>query len=216
MPYRGRDRPCGRPPAQIPACGTTALGSCLGSWRRKRTSGKGCITRAGGSHRVARRFIRSQLRRVRWLRRRSALYQCRVTWVRKAADRVGVAGHGVVGEVPSHHACQPPPLLRDGLMPASLELVVDLSQLRPHPLRDRDTPQPEAPVPGLPADVREAQKVERLRLAQTPRCRSLGGAPPELDQPRLVRVQLQPELREPLAKLGQEPLAHPPGTRTRR
>jgi hypothetical protein len=26
---RGRDRPCGRPPAQIPACGTTALGSCL-------------------------------------------------------------------------------------------------------------------------------------------------------------------------------------------
>jgi transposase len=27
---RGRDRPCGRPPAQIPACGITALGSCLG------------------------------------------------------------------------------------------------------------------------------------------------------------------------------------------
>ena len=30
-PYRGRDRPCGRPPAQIPACATNALGSCLGS-----------------------------------------------------------------------------------------------------------------------------------------------------------------------------------------
>jgi hypothetical protein len=28
---RGRDRPFGRPPAQIPACGTTALGSSLGS-----------------------------------------------------------------------------------------------------------------------------------------------------------------------------------------
>jgi hypothetical protein len=27
---RGRDRPRGRPPAQIPACGTTALGSYLG------------------------------------------------------------------------------------------------------------------------------------------------------------------------------------------
>jgi len=26
---RGRDRPFGRPPAQIPACGITALGSCL-------------------------------------------------------------------------------------------------------------------------------------------------------------------------------------------
>jgi hypothetical protein len=29
--FRGRDRPCGRPPAQIPACGFAALGSCLGS-----------------------------------------------------------------------------------------------------------------------------------------------------------------------------------------
>ena len=28
---RGRNRPFGRPPAQIPACGTTALGSSLGS-----------------------------------------------------------------------------------------------------------------------------------------------------------------------------------------
>jgi hypothetical protein len=27
---RGRDRPYGRPPAQIPASGITALGSCLG------------------------------------------------------------------------------------------------------------------------------------------------------------------------------------------
>ena len=32
--HRGRDRPHGRPPAQIPACGTTALGSCLRSERR--------------------------------------------------------------------------------------------------------------------------------------------------------------------------------------
>ena len=30
QPGRGRDRPCGRPPAQIPACGITALGSYLG------------------------------------------------------------------------------------------------------------------------------------------------------------------------------------------
>jgi hypothetical protein len=27
----GRDRPCGRPPAQIPACTASALGSCLRS-----------------------------------------------------------------------------------------------------------------------------------------------------------------------------------------
>ena len=34
IPDRGRDRRCWRPPAQIPACGTTALGSSLGWWRR--------------------------------------------------------------------------------------------------------------------------------------------------------------------------------------
>ena len=38
----------------------------------KRTLGQGCVMRTGGSHRVARRFIRSQVRLVRWLRRRSA------------------------------------------------------------------------------------------------------------------------------------------------
>jgi hypothetical protein len=32
-PYRGRDRPCGAAPTQIPACATNALGSCLGYWR---------------------------------------------------------------------------------------------------------------------------------------------------------------------------------------
>ena len=52
-----------------------------------------------------------------------------------------------------------------------------------------------------------------LRLAQTPPPPVDGGMPPELDQPGLVRVQLQPELREPLAKLGQEPLARPARTR---
>jgi hypothetical protein len=36
---RGRDRPCGRPPAQIPACGTTALGSYLGCIAAKRALG---------------------------------------------------------------------------------------------------------------------------------------------------------------------------------
>jgi ADP-ribose pyrophosphatase YjhB (NUDIX family) len=36
---RGRDRPYGRPPAQIPACAANALGSCLGFWRRSASPG---------------------------------------------------------------------------------------------------------------------------------------------------------------------------------
>jgi hypothetical protein len=40
---RGRDRPCGRPPAQIPACGIPALGSCHGYLAANRVSGQGCL-----------------------------------------------------------------------------------------------------------------------------------------------------------------------------
>jgi hypothetical protein len=42
----------------------------------------------------------------------------------KGRDHVGVAGDGVVGEVSSHHAGQPLPLLGVGMMPASHEFLV--------------------------------------------------------------------------------------------
>src|SRR6266487_7043453 len=107
----------------------------------------------------------------------------------------------------SHHACQPPRLVGDGQMPAPLKLVFDLLELGLQPLRDGVTPEPETPASPLPADVREAQEVERLRLPQSPRRSSLGSEPPELDQPGLVGMQLQPELRQPLAKSRRNCLA---------
>src|SRR5438034_102757 len=91
-------------------------------------------------------------------------------------------------------------------MPASHQLGLDLAQLRPQPLRRGDPFELKAPVAGLPADVREAQEGERLRLAETPLLSSLGGEPAELDQARLLGRQLQAELRKPAAKLGAEPL----------
>src|SRR6266511_4669519 len=124
--------------------------------------------------------------------------------VPEGLDRPGVARHGVVGEVSSHHTGQPGALLRDGPMPACLELVFDLLELGPHPLGDRDAPEPEPPAPGLPADVREAQEVERLRLSEPVRLAVRGGEPPELDQASLVGMQLQGELRDPVAKIVEE------------
>src|SRR5450755_78582 len=62
------------------------------------------------------------------------------------------------------------------------------------------------PRPGGPADVREPQKSERLWLAKSSRLAFAGGEPPELDQARLLGVQLQAELRESVAKLRPEPL----------
>jgi hypothetical protein len=53
--------------------------------------------------------------------------------------------------------------------------------------------------------VREAEEAKRLGFPEAPCLSILGGEPPELDQPRLVGVQHQPELRESLTQLGQEP-----------
>ena len=104
----------------------------------------------------------------------------------------------------SHHAAKPPPLLWDRLVPTSHELVLDLSELRPHPLRDGDALELETPVPRLPTDVREPKKVERLRLPEATCRPTCGREPAELDQARLVGVQFQTELREPLAQVGEE------------
>jgi len=90
--------------------------------------------------------------------------------------------------------------------PAQQALVFDLSQLGPHPLRAGLALQPEAPGPRLRAVVREAEEVERLGLADAPRRPVSGRVAPELDEARLVGVQLQVELRQPLAKLSEEPL----------
>jgi len=106
--------------------------------------------------------------------------------------------------MPSHHAAKPAPLVGDGQMPAPLKLVFDLLELGPQPLRDGVAPEPETPVLAPSADVREAQELEGLRLPESPCRSSLGGEPPELDQPGLVGMQLQPELREPLAKVVEE------------
>jgi hypothetical protein len=54
--------------------------------------------------------------------------------------------------------------------------------------------------------VREPQERERLRFPLAPRRPVLGGTPPELDQPGLTGMQLQPEPGEPAAQLVPEPL----------
>ena len=202
---RGRDRPCGRPPAQIPACGTTALGSCLGlsggeAHLRERVQGSG-----RGQPPGTMRFIRT--------RAAATSGSCAPAPGASAGlpgsgmrYRTVVAGHGVVGLMPAHHGGQPSPLLGEWLVAAPPELVFDLLQLGPQPFRVGLAPDPEPPAPGRHADVREAQERERLRFPLAPRRAPAGGVPPELDQPGLGGVQLQAELREPLAQPGQERL----------
>src|SRR5262245_39156043 len=91
-------------------------------------------------------------------------------------------------------------------MSASLELVFDLSQLRPHPFRDGLALAPETTGLRLAAHVREAEEVERFGFPDTPGRPPPSGVPTELDEPGFVGMQFQPELREPLAKISKEPL----------
>src|ERR1035437_362334 len=89
-------------------------------------------------------------------------------------------------------------------MHASPELVFDLGQLRPHPFRDGLALQPEPSVLGLPAEMREAQEIKRLGFPVATSHPCSGSIAPELDESRLVGMQLQAELRQSLTKVGKE------------
>src|SRR5215471_7893878 len=62
----------------------------------------------------------------------------------------------------------------------------------------------DSPGPGLPADMREAQEVERLRLTEPPGLPVSGGEPPELDQPSLIGLEPQPEPGESVPQVGRK------------
>ena len=118
--------------------------------------------------------------------------------------RVDVAGHGVVGEVPSHHACQPSPLFGDGLMPASPESVFDLcsfARIRFEMVMRLSQKRPSLVFP------QKCVKPRKSNVSGLPRPRAapvLGGVAPELDEAGLVGMQFQVELREPLTKVAEE------------
>src|SRR6516225_311445 len=111
----------------------------------------------------------------------------------------------VVTKMSRHHRTQPLANLRDGLVHSPPQLDFDFSQFRLQSLGHGLTQDREVlPVSLLGTDVREAEKVERLRFAQATLPPIEGSPRAELDQPGLVRVQLQPELGEPLTQGGQE------------
>src|SRR6516165_7413688 len=94
--------------------------------------------------------------------------------------------------------------LRHRYVPTPLELLLDLLQLPPQALGDRPALHGEVPLPVLPADMREAQKVERFRLPCSSLFPVLLGIPPELDPSRLVRMQFQSKLPQPFSEVFQK------------
>jgi len=90
---------------------------------------------------------------------------------------------------------------------APLQLVLDRLELCPLSLRDGDALEEEASVAGLGAGMREAQEVERLRLAQPALGPSLNCEAAELDQASLVLVQFQTEPAKPPMKIDEKLLS---------
>ena len=89
-------------------------------------------------------------------------------------------------------------------MSASFQLGGDCAELGTHAFTDGVPKEQEASFPGSSADVREAQKVEGLRLSFRPslpfgRCEAS-----KLDEPGLIAVQFQAELAHPLMQESQE------------
>jgi len=71
------------------------------------------------------------------------------------------------------------------------QLGLHLLQLCLHPLANRLPKKHELSLFRLPADMREAEEVEGLRFTQTSVLSIRRRVASELDQPRLLRVQLQ-------------------------
>jgi hypothetical protein len=91
------------------------------------------------------------------------------------------------------------------MLPAS-KLCLDGFQLRNHPLFRSDSPDGEGVgLMASPAVAGEAQEHEGLRFSLSSLPPFVGRITPELDQPSLVRVKFQAELRQPFLELFKEP-----------
>src|SRR6266852_3578212 len=113
----------------------------------------------------------------------------------KNCQRRLVHGHSVVAKVSTYNRPQPLALFGDGFVHSSPKLGFHLIQLRLQPFPYR-LPQHREPsiAPLLYADMRKAEKVERLRLPFSTPLPLVDRMRTELQQPRFLGMQLQVEL----------------------
>jgi hypothetical protein len=123
----------------------------------------------------------------------------------KDVQRVAVRGHTVIADVPADHRAHPCADCRDGVVHAPSEVGFHRVQLRLQARTNRLPPHRETSVAPLrPADVREAEEVERLRLPESARPPVLGRIGAKFQQPCFLGMQLQVELPKPLGELCPE------------
>ncbi len=99
-------------------------------------------------------------------------------------------------------------------MHAPMELLLDFFKLGSHPLADRLALHHKAPIPVLPADVRESQKIECFGFPFSSLYPVQFGKSPELNPARLIWVQFQPELSQSFLKIDEETICVGPILKT--
>ena len=120
----------------------------------------------------------------------------------------------VVGVVPAQHHRQPPVLVAEPLVHPLPHLLAQLLQFADHPLPFGLLAVEKAPVSGLAAVMREARK-SNTSAASCPRANGFFSKPSELDQPRLVLLEMQTELGQsppdvPLISVNRPRILIPP------
>ena len=120
------------------------------------------------------------------------------------AETVEVSRDRIVVEVALHNRLEPLAGLTHGIVLTRTELLLDLPQLRPHAFADRLALYREPPQLVLPADAREARKVERLGLAFSSTFPVLFGESAELDPSRFIWLELQSKLSHSFPKIFQK------------
>src|SRR5712692_8328409 len=118
--------------------------------------------------------------------------------------RPKISRHRVVLIVTLRNAPQPCPSLVQRLVHPAAQRLLDLLQLCHHPLVRRLTPDHEQTSRTGSTLMDESEKCERLRFLLSPLAPVHGREPAELQQPRLLRMKLQTELRQPFPKLFEE------------
>ena len=119
---------------------------------------------------------------------------------------VQVPRYRVVVEVALQNGPEPSSGLRHWIVHTLTKLLFDFLQLLPHAFADRHASHRVVPFAVLPADMREAKKVEGLRFAFPSSFPVLFGIPPELDQARLVWMKFQSKLPQPCPEILQKPI----------
>ena len=120
--------------------------------------------------------------------------------------RSKISSHSVVSIVTLQDAPQPCPELLQRLVHPAAQRLLNLLQLGHHPLVRRLSPDREPALRTGSTLMNKSEECKRLRFLLAPPAPVLSRISAELQQPRLLRMEFQPKLCQPLPEFFQEPL----------